>query len=105
MIAGVLTRMLQQAIAELALAAHLPSCTGFREAVEGGALLSFGPDLRAMWRQAARMVAKIIGGTPPSDIPIKQPTEFVIAVNLGAARRLGINLPQALVARADAIVE
>jgi putative tryptophan/tyrosine transport system substrate-binding protein len=104
-IAGVLTYGSGQQIADLALAHHLPSCHAFREAVAVGGLVSLGPNLVATWRQAAGYVDKIIRGTEPKDLPVQQPTQYELAINLKTAKVLNIEMPAALIARADEVIE
>lgn len=104
-IAGVLTYGNGQQIADLALAHHLPSCHAFRETVEMGGLVSLGPDLVAVWGQAAGYIDKIIRGTEPKDLPVQQPTRYELAINLKTAKALNIEMPAALVAGADELIE
>jgi putative ABC transport system substrate-binding protein len=104
-IAGVLTYGSGQQIAELALAHHLPSCHAFRETVAAGGLVSLGPDLVAVWRQAAGYIDKIIHGTEPKELPVQQPTRYELAINLKTAKALNIEMTAALVARADEVIE
>jgi len=58
-----------------------------------------------MFRQRARMVAKILRGTSPADIPVEQPARFELVINLKAANAIGLNVPASLVARADKVIE
>jgi putative tryptophan/tyrosine transport system substrate-binding protein len=104
-IAGLLTLANGRQIADLALAHHLPSCHAFRATVAVGGLVSLGPDILAMWGQAAGYVDKIIRGTEPRELPVQQPTRYELAINLKTAEALGLNLPQSLVARADVVIE
>ena len=104
-IAGLLTLANGQQIAALALARHLPSCHAFKETVAMGGLVSLGPDILAMWGQAAGYVDKIIRGTEPRELPVQQPTRYELAINLKTAEALGLNLPQSLVTRADVVIE
>lgn len=104
-IAGVLTYGSGQQIADLALAHHLPSCHAFRETVVAGGLVSLGPDLVAAWRQAAGYIDKIIHGTEPKELPVQQPTRYELAINLKTAKVLNIEMPAALIARADEVIE
>ena len=80
-------------IADLALAAHLPSCWPFRQAVMAGGLVSLDPDRLAMTRPAAAQIDKIIKGTRPADIPVEQPSRFELYINLKTARLLGLTIP------------
>jgi putative ABC transport system substrate-binding protein len=104
-IAGLLTFANGQQIADLALAHHLPSCHGFREIVALGGLVSLGPDLMAVWRQAAGYLDQIIRGMEPRELPVQQPTKYEIAINLKTAKAFGLTLPQSLLASADVVIE
>jgi putative ABC transport system substrate-binding protein len=92
-------------IADLALAAHLPSCYPFRQAVMAGGLVSLDPDRLAMTGPAAAQIDKIINGTSPADIPVEQPSRFELYINLKTARLLGLTIPPSLLARADEVIE
>jgi putative ABC transport system substrate-binding protein len=104
-IAGLLTYGNGQQIADLALAHRLPSCHAFRETVALGGLASLGPDLMAVWGQAAGYIDQIIRGTEPRELPVQQPTRYEFAINLKTAKALGLTLPPSLLARADVVVE
>ena len=104
-IAGGLTYTVGTQIADLALAAHLPSCYAFRETVMAGGLVSLGPDLVAMTGPAAAQIDKIIKGTSPADIPVEQPTRYELYINLNTARLLNLTIPPTLLARADEVIE
>jgi putative tryptophan/tyrosine transport system substrate-binding protein len=85
--------------------AGLPAMLVDRESVLAGGLMAYNAAPRDLWRRVAGQVARILGGTPPADIPFEQPTTFELIVNLTAARRLGLTLPPALLARADEVIE
>ena len=94
-----------QQIADLTLAAHLPSCHAFRAAVMVGGLVSLDADRLAMTRQAAAQIDKIIKGTSPADIPVEQPTQLELYINLKTARLLNLTIPPTLLALADEVIE
>jgi putative tryptophan/tyrosine transport system substrate-binding protein len=89
----------------LALGARLPTLHGFREYVEAGGLMSYGPNYSNLFRRAADFVDKILRGAKPADIPVEQPTKFDLVVNLTTARALGLTVPLTLQAAADEVIE
>ena len=92
-------------IADLALAAHLPSCCAQPDLVAAGGLVSLAANLLDMIQPAAAHIDKIIKGTSPADIPVEQPTRFELCVNLKTARLLNLTIPPSLLARADEVIE
>jgi putative ABC transport system substrate-binding protein len=92
-------------LAELAAKRHLPAAHGYRENVEAGGLMSYGPSLPDNYRRAARVVDKILKGAKPADLPVEQPTKFELVLNLKAAKALGLTFPQSLLLRADQVIE
>jgi putative ABC transport system substrate-binding protein len=92
-------------IAELARAARLPTMFHWREFVEAGGLLSYGPDNAELYRRAASYVDKILRGAMPGDLPIEQPSKLVLAANLTTARALEVALSPSFLARADEVIE
>jgi putative ABC transport system substrate-binding protein len=89
----------------LALAARLPTMHGSREPVEAAGLMSYGPNRADLWRRAGDYVDKILRGAKPSDLPIEQPTQFDLVLNLTTAKALGLTVPPTLLARADEVIE
>jgi putative tryptophan/tyrosine transport system substrate-binding protein len=89
----------------LALAARLPNMHTYRDVVEAGGLISYGPDFPDLWRRAAELTDKILRGIKPADIPVEQPTKFVLAINLKTAKALGLTIPQSILVRADDVIE
>jgi putative ABC transport system substrate-binding protein len=89
----------------LALAAELPTMYGFREIVEGGGLMSYGPNFPDLFRRAADLVDKILRGTKPGDIPVEQPTKFDLVIYLTTAKVLGLTIPESFLLRADEVIE
>jgi putative ABC transport system substrate-binding protein len=92
-------------IADLAIAAHLPSSDPFRRMVIAGGLVSLDADRLAMTRPAAAQIDKIIKGTSPADIPVEQPTRYELYINLKTARLLNLTIPPTLLDLADEVIE
>ena len=92
-------------IPKLALERRLPTCTFSREALEPGALMSYGPDILTVLRRTAIYVDKILKGAKPGELPVDQPTKFQLFFNLKTAKALGIELPAALLTNADELIE
>jgi putative ABC transport system substrate-binding protein len=95
----------RQRIADFLVKNRLPAMNAYRELVEAGALMSFGPSYAVMHRQAASYVDKILNGTKPSDLPVQQPAKFEFVVNLKSAGAIGVTIPHAVLLRADEIIE
>jgi putative ABC transport system substrate-binding protein len=91
-------------IAELAVKNRLPSI-GFREYCEAGGLAAYGVDFPHIWRGAGAFVDKILKGRKPADLPIEQATRFEIILNLKIAKTLGFDVPAAMSARANEVIE
>jgi putative ABC transport system substrate-binding protein len=89
----------------LALGVRLPTMYGFREFTAAGGLMSYGPNLPSLFRRAAEYVDKILRGAKPNDLPVEQPTQFDLILNLTTAKALGLEVPPTLLARADEVIE
>ena len=92
-------------IAALALSHNLPSIHSFPPEVEDGGLLSYGPDQLENYRRAAALADRVLKGERPADLPVEEPTQFSLYINLKTAKALGLNIPPALLARADEVIE
>jgi putative ABC transport system substrate-binding protein len=92
-------------VIDMAAGAQVATIFITREYVEAGALMSYGPNYSDLFRRSADYVDKISRGAKPADIPVEQPTKFDLAVNLAAAKALGITISPALLARADEVIE
>jgi putative ABC transport system substrate-binding protein len=91
---GVLAISNQTRINTLSLTARLPAVHFFREPVEAGGLMSYGPHLPDVSRCAAELVDKILRGAKPADMPVEQPTKFELVVNLTTAKAIGSPSPR-----------
>ena len=96
---------LYREIINLASEYRLPAIYQWREHVEAGGLLSYGPVLASMWRQTGVIVAKVLKGAKPADLPVEQPTKFELVVNAKTALSLGLAIPPNMLVRADEVIE
>ena len=92
-------------IMEFATRQRLPGVHAYRELVEAGGLMSYGPSYAGMHRRAAYFVDRILKGTHPGDLPVERPTTFELVLNLRTAKVLGLTIPPAVVLRADELIE
>jgi putative ABC transport system substrate-binding protein len=95
----------RERLVNIALRHRIPSIFAFREWVEVGGLLSYGPNIGAMYRLAADYVDRIARGAKPADLPVEQPTKFDLAINLKTAKALGLTIPPQLLSVADEVIE
>jgi putative ABC transport system substrate-binding protein len=92
-------------LVQFANSRQLPAVYFFRDFVDDGGLMAYGPSLAEAFRRAASYVDRILKGARPAELPIEQPTKFDLAVNLKTAKALGLTIPPSLLARADQIIE
>jgi putative ABC transport system substrate-binding protein len=92
-------------VPDLAAQAGLPSIYLFRIHVQAGGLISYGPDASTLARRGAHYVDRILKGAKPADLPIEQPSKFLLSINLKTAKLLGLDIPPSLLARADEVFE
>ena len=92
-------------VPDLASQVGLPSMYLIRNIVQAGGLISYGPDFLALFPRAAYLVDRILKGVKPADLPIEQPSKFLLAINLKTAKSLGLDIPPSLLARADEVFE
>jgi putative ABC transport system substrate-binding protein len=95
----------RQPMMDFATKHRLPSVNAYRELVEAGGLMSYGPSYEDMHRRAAIYVDKILKGAKPGDLPVELPTKFDLRVNLKAAKAIGVTIPEAFLLRADQVIE
>ena len=91
-------------VARLISEKGIPAVYGYREHVQAGGLISYGVDLVWCWRRVATFAQKILGGAAPADLPVEFPTKIQLAVNLIAAKAIGVSLPPTLITRADEVI-
>jgi putative ABC transport system substrate-binding protein len=92
-------------IIDLSAEHRLPAIYQWKEHVDAGGLLSYGPSLAAMFRQTGTIVARILKGGKPADLPVEQPVKFELAVNARTAKALGLAVPPSVLVRADDLIE
>lgn len=92
-------------LAEFAVRKRIATVFNFREFVEAGGLMSYGPNVTDMCRQSARLIKKVLGGETAGEIPMEQPARFELVVNLKTAKEIGVVVPSGLIGRADEVIE
>lgn len=92
-------------LAALSLQRRLPAVSDFKHSARAGLLMSYGPDVQWQRRTPAIYVDRILKGARPGDLPVEQPSQLELAVNMQTARALGLAIPEAILARADEVIE
>jgi putative tryptophan/tyrosine transport system substrate-binding protein len=100
-----LTRQAGTRTAQILSTHRIPGISQFRTFPDGGGLMSYGPELFELYRRIGPIVAKILRGARPADLPIERPTKFELVINLNAAKALGVTIPSLLLATADEVIE
>ena len=100
-----LTTAYRPIVVEFAMKHRLPTMFAVREDVGAGGLMSYAANVPHIFRRAAGYIDKILKGTKPGDLPIEQPTEFELVINMKTAKTLGLTIPQTLLLRADQVIE
>jgi putative ABC transport system substrate-binding protein len=94
-----------QEIADFARRQRIGAVSGWAEFAEAGNLMTYGPNLRVTWRQAAAVVDRILRGAKPADLPVEQPLRYELVLNMKTARELGLRVPQSLLLAAERVLE
>jgi putative ABC transport system substrate-binding protein len=100
-----LTNANKDKIIKAATAAKIPTIFGFREFVDAGGLISYGPSFIDLFARAAEFTDKILRGAKPADMPVQQPIKFDLIINLKAAKALGLSISETVLTRADEVIE
>jgi len=95
----------QKQVADLAIKHRWPSIFAYESSVDAGGFMSYGPNPIDQYRRAATYVDKLLKGAKPADMPVQQPTEFELVVNQKTAKKIGVMVPQSVLARAEKVIE
>jgi len=105
MVSDSLTMLNRKRVFEFAAAHRLPTTYEFDFVVRDGGLMSYAPDLEETFGRVAALVDRILKGAKPAELPFEQPTHFKLVINLKTAKVLGLEVPTALLATADEVIE
>lgn len=105
MVTDVLTVLNRQRVIDFAAERRLPAIYEYAYLTRDGGLMSYGPDVRAIFDRAAGLADRILKGAHPADLPLELPARFELAVNLKTAKKLGLTIPESILLRADDVIE
>jgi putative ABC transport system substrate-binding protein len=105
MVSDVLTTLNRKRVIDFAADHKLPAIYEYDFLVREGGLMSYGPDVAEMYDRAAELALRILKGADPAGLPLETPSRFVLAINLGTAKKIGLTIPPSLLARADDVIE
>jgi putative ABC transport system substrate-binding protein len=105
MVSDVLTTLNRKRVIDFAAEHKLPAIFEYEFLVQEGGLMSYGPDNTEMFDRAAELAVRILKGADPAQLPLETPSRFVFAINLQAAKKIGLTIPPSLLARADDVIE
>ena len=94
-----------QQFADFAIKTRLPMINAFRVFTDAGGLMSYGATISEIYAAGAEQVAKVLGGTRPSELPVHEATRFELVINNRTAKTIGLTIPPSLLARADVVIE
>ena len=94
-----------QIVADLAMRRKLPTISVFPDVAREGGLLSYGPEIQDLYRQAAGMARKVVRGATPAEMPVERPTRYLLVANVKTAKVFGVTLPPSILLRADEVIE
>ena len=95
----------KQSICDFALKNRIPTTFAQKEFAQAGLLMTYGPSISYLYKQAAVYVDKVLRGAKPADLPVEQPSRFELVVNLKTAKTIGVTIPQSLLLRADEVIQ
>jgi putative tryptophan/tyrosine transport system substrate-binding protein len=105
MVTDILTNLNRKRVMDFASEHHLPAIYEYAYLVRDGGLMSYGPDVDAIFDRAVGLADRILKGTKPADLPLELPTRFELAINLKTAKALGLTIPESILVRADDVIE
>ncbi len=105
MVSDVLTTLNRKRVIDFAAQHKIPAIYEYDFLVRDGGLMSYGPDVSEMFDRAAGLAARILKAADPAQLPLEEPSRFVLAINLGTAEAIGLKIPPSLLARADNVIE